>query len=93
MIWQIDKDREGQIIDRSLVKNVLDIYIELGGSDSVSGPYKNDFEDAFCQGTIDYYSRKAQTWILEDTCPEYMLKVTELLKVPFHKDIFWLSVP
>ncbi|CAL4963660.1 unnamed protein product [Urochloa decumbens] len=75
LIAMIDHDREGQIIDRPLVKNVLDIYIELK-----SELYEKDFEDAFVQGTIDYYSKKAQTWIVEDTCPEYMLKAEECLQ-------------
>ncbi|CAL4956644.1 unnamed protein product [Urochloa decumbens] len=77
LIAMIDQDREGQIIDRPLVKSVLDIYIELK-----SELYEKDFEDAFVQGTIDYYSKKAQTWIVEDTCPEYMLKerVTHYLR-------------
>ena len=84
LIWQVDEDREGQIIDRTLVKNVLDIYIELD-SDSGSKLYNEDFEDVFLKATIDYYSRKAQAWIVEDTCPEYMVKVIEvLLKIPFH---------
>ena len=85
-VWQIDEERDGQIIDRTLVKNVLDTYIELGQDltadhdrprpDSGSKLYSEDFQDAFRQGTVDYYSKKAQTWIVEDTCPEYMLKVT-----------------
>lgn len=88
LFWQVDEDREGQIVDRTLVKNVLDVYIELGqdpATDSGLKLYSQDFQDAFQQGTIDYYSKKAQTWIVEDTCPEYMLKVTEeLLEIPFH---------
>ncbi len=37
--------------------------------------YENDFEDFLLKDTADYYSIKAQTWILEDSCPDYMLKV------------------
>nr|CAB3477177.1 unnamed protein product [Digitaria exilis] len=88
VIALIDEDREGQIIDRALVKNVLDVYIELSqdpaivpsGSDSGLKLYSQDFQDAFQQGTIDYYSKNAQTWIMEDTCPEYMLKAEESLQ-------------
>ncbi|WVZ71115.1 hypothetical protein U9M48_019736 [Paspalum notatum var. saurae] len=78
----IDEDREGQIIDHTLVKNVLDIYIELGcGPRTVESPYDSepelyqvDFEDGFRKGTRDYYFKKTQTWIVEDSCPEYMVK-------------------
>jgi hypothetical protein len=71
---QVDDERDGQLIDRALVKDVLDIYVDIGrGSFSV---YELDFEKAFCKGTADYYSKKAQTWMLEDSCPEYMFKVS-----------------
>ncbi|TVU20870.1 hypothetical protein EJB05_30471 [Eragrostis curvula] len=74
----IDEEREGQIIDRTLLKNVRDIYIELGNGDLT--PYEEDFVVAFLKSTADYYSKKAQTWILEDTCPEYMIKAEEYLQ-------------
>jgi len=37
--------------------------------------YENDFEAAMLNDTAAYYSRKASNWILEDSCPDYMLKV------------------
>lgn len=37
--------------------------------------YENDFEDALLKDTAAYYSRKASNWIVEDSCPDYMLKV------------------
>ncbi|KAH1212549.1 Cullin-1 [Glycine max] len=36
--------------------------------------YENDFEAAMLKDTSSYYSRKASNWILEDSCPDYMLK-------------------
>lgn len=38
--------------------------------------YENDFEASLLTDTSSYYSRKASSWILEDSCPDYMLKVT-----------------
>jgi cullin 1 len=32
------------------------------------------------QDTAAYYSRKAASWIEEDSCPDYMLKAEECLK-------------
>jgi cullin 1 len=47
--------------------------------------YNEDFEDAFLKATIKYYSKKAQAWIMVDTCTEYMVKVIEvLLKILFY---------
>lgn len=42
--------------------------------------YENDFEAAMLKDTAAYYSRKASNWILEDSCPDYMLKAEECLK-------------
>lgn len=70
---QIDQEREGEQIDRALLKNVLDIFVEIGMSQM--DYYENDFEEAMLKDTAAYYSRKASNWILEDSCPDYMLKV------------------
>ncbi|KAK2649379.1 hypothetical protein Ddye_016868 [Dipteronia dyeriana] len=78
IITLIDKEREGEQIDRSLLKNVLDIYVEIGMGQMDN--YELDFEAHLLQDTGAYYSRKASNWILEDTCPDYMLKSEECLK-------------
>lgn len=78
VISLIDQEREGEQIDRALLKNVLDIFVEIGlGSMEC---YENDFEAAMLNDTAAYYSRKASNWILEDSCPDYMLKAEECLK-------------
>lgn len=66
-------EREGGQIDRALLKNALDIYIELG-----IDHYLNDFEVPMMRDTSAYYSRKASSWILEDSCPEYLLKASSI---------------
>ncbi|KAF3324648.1 cullin-1 [Carex littledalei] len=74
----IDQEREGEQIDRALLKNILDIFVEIGlGSMEC---YENDFEEYLLKETAAYYSRKASIWILEDSCPDYMLKAEECLK-------------
>jgi len=85
---QIDQEREGEQIDRALLKNVLDIFVEIGmGSMDY---YENDFEAAMLKDTAAYYSRKASNWILEDSCPDYMLKVSILLMQPLNSAILTL---
>ncbi|KAG5011143.1 hypothetical protein JHK87_019658 [Glycine soja] len=74
----IDQEREGEQIDRALLKNVLDIFVEIGMGQM--DHYENDFEAAMLKDTSSYYSRKASNWILEDSCPDYMLKAEECLK-------------
>jgi len=70
---QIDQEREGEQIDRALLKNVLDIFVEIGMGQM--DYYENDFEATMLKDSAAYYSRKASSWILEDSCPDYMLKV------------------
>jgi len=60
---QINKEREGEQIDRALLKNVIDIFVEIG-----MGQMLND--------SGAYYHIKASTWISGDSCPEYMLKAS-----------------
>ncbi|XP_044498351.1 cullin-1 [Mangifera indica] len=78
VISLIDQEREGEQIDRALLKNVLDIFVEIGMGQMDC--YENDFEAAMLVDTSGYYSRKASSWILEDSCPDYMLKAEECLK-------------
>ncbi|WOH08422.1 hypothetical protein DCAR_0727862 [Daucus carota subsp. sativus] len=78
VISLIDQEREGEQIDRALLKNVLDIFVEIGMSQM--DQYENDFEEAMLADTAAYYSRKASNWILEDSCPDYMLKAEECLR-------------
>ncbi|KAH7543136.1 hypothetical protein FEM48_Zijuj02G0151300 [Ziziphus jujuba var. spinosa] len=81
VISLIDQEREGEQNNQALLKNVLDIFVELGMGQMVY--YKKDFEAAMLEGTAPYYSRKASNWILEYSCPDYMLKKVqhELLSV------------
>ncbi len=75
-ITQIDREREGEQIDRALLKSVLGIFVEIGmGNMDV---YETDFEGFMLQDTAAYYSHKAASWIEEDSCPDYMLKVNIL---------------
>ncbi|XP_045815621.1 cullin-1-like [Trifolium pratense] len=74
----IDKEREGEQIDRSLLKNVLDIFVEIGMGEIVH--YEQDFEGQMLEDTVDYYKSKATIWIESDSCPDYMLKAEDCLK-------------
>uniref|UniRef100_A0A2P2MWE2 Cullin family profile domain-containing protein n=1 Tax=Rhizophora mucronata TaxID=61149 RepID=A0A2P2MWE2_RHIMU len=78
VISLIDQEREGKQIDRALLKNVLDIFVEIGMGQM--DHYEKDFEAAMLEDTAAYYYRKASNWILEDSCPDYMLKAEDCLK-------------
>ncbi|KAF9595882.1 hypothetical protein IFM89_005368 [Coptis chinensis] len=78
VIALIHREREGEQIDRALLKNVLDIFVEVGMG--TTDRYEKDFEEALLGDTVAYYSRNSSKWIEEDSCPEYMLKAEECLK-------------
>ncbi|PHT44420.1 putative cullin-like protein 2 [Capsicum baccatum] len=68
---KIEKECEGEQIDRALLKNVVDIFVGIGSRGMEC--YVNDFEDDMLRDTAAYYSRKASSWIA-------MLKMEECLK-------------
>lgn len=74
----VEKEREGELIDRTLVKNILGIFIEVGMGGMES--YEKDFEGFLLQETAAFYKRKAAEWIEQDSCPDYMLKAEQCLK-------------
>eukprot|EP01018_Ginkgo_biloba_P007050 Gb_40660 [translate_table: standard] len=78
VIALIDRLREGEQIDCLLLKKVLDIFVEFGMGNI--DYYVNNFEAPMLEDTVAYYSRKAASWVLEYSCPDYMLKAEECLK-------------
>eukprot|EP00877_Chromochloris_zofingiensis_P005717 jgi/Chrzof1/15146/Cz09g29020.t1 len=75
----IEREREGELIDKVLVRNILDIFIEVGMGGMES--YEKDFEEPMLQETAQFYKRKAAEWITEDSCPDYMLKAEDCLRL------------
>ena len=71
----IDQELEGQETDGTLLKDVVGIFAELD-----MDFYTNDFEVAMLEHTGAYYSRKAASWILEDSYKDYMLRIEECLR-------------
>jgi hypothetical protein len=71
---QIHQEREGKQIDRVLLKNVLEIFVEIGMGRM--DQYENDFEAAMLKDTAVYYYWKANSWISQDSCPDYTQKVS-----------------
>ncbi|GAX74529.1 hypothetical protein CEUSTIGMA_g1978.t1 [Chlamydomonas eustigma] len=74
----IEREREGELIDRTLIKNILSIFIEVGTGGMEC--YERDFEVYLLQETASFYKRKAAEWVDQDSCPDYMLKAEQCLK-------------
>jgi len=80
----IKREREGERIERALVKQVVNIFLEIGNGNGMDS-YKNHFEKPMFEDTATYYARKAALWIVQESLPQYMLKVEECLKHEKHK--------
>ena len=73
----VDKERDGEQIDRALVKNALGIFVEMGMGGMEA--YEADFEAFLLLDTAKHYARKASLWIEEDSCPAYLVKAEQCL--------------
>ncbi|KAK4441325.1 Cullin-1 [Sesamum alatum] len=73
----IDREREGEEIDEGIVREAINIYVEIG--DGSPKYYVRDFEKGMMKATTAFYSRKALDWITNHTYQDYMLKVKECL--------------
>ena len=74
----VEHERDGEQIDRALVKNILGIFVEMGMGGMEA--YETDFEQNLLIDTAAFYARRANAWIEEDSCPEYLIKVEECLR-------------
>ncbi|KAI3947462.1 hypothetical protein MKW92_039330 [Papaver armeniacum] len=70
VIGLINQERGGNEIDRTLVKDVLEVFVEIGnenGKDKLDY-YVNHFETAFLTDMVDYYTRKGSNEITAAEC-------------------------
>lgn len=77
LLLLVEREREGEVIDRSLIKGVLTIYVDVGMNSMTA--YEGHFEAPLLAATHDYYERKAALWVQEDSCPDYLQKAEDCL--------------
>eukprot|EP00544_Gedaniella_sp_CCMP2646_P005671 CAMPEP_0202484896 /NCGR_PEP_ID=MMETSP1361-20130828/3851_1 /ASSEMBLY_ACC=CAM_ASM_000849 /TAXON_ID=210615 /ORGANISM="Staurosira complex sp., Strain CCMP2646" /LENGTH=745 /DNA_ID=CAMNT_0049113657 /DNA_START=28 /DNA_END=2265 /DNA_ORIENTATION=- len=74
----IQQERTGKIIDKSLVKNIVELYESMGmGSLDC---YNTDLEEALLESSREYFARKQSEWINVDSTPDYLLKAETCLE-------------
>jgi len=74
----IDRERDGELVNRKLLREVLEIFVEIGMGNMQC--YEEDFEEHMLKQTAGFYRRKGAEWIQSDSCPEYMIKAEECLE-------------
>jgi len=76
----VRREREGEVVDRKLIKDVVEIFVEMGGTRSSLEVYVSDFEEMLLTTTADFYSRESSKWSDEDSFPDYMCKAEDRLR-------------
>lgn len=77
ILVQINKEREGEVVDRGLLKQCVAVFGKMGDKLRV---YAERLERPLLESTRAFYAKKAQEWIAEDTLPVYLLKAEAALE-------------
>lgn len=77
------REREGEHVDRAMLKSAVEVFIVMGQGKMVL--YETDFETAFLKDTTDYYRRLSHSWIQRDSAPEYLTKAEDRIASEMHR--------
>jgi cullin 1 len=81
----VEKQRNGETIEQSHIKSVVDSFVSLGldeqdSSKSTLDVYKEYFEKPFLTATTDYYRNESKQFLAENSVVEYMKKAETRLE-------------
>jgi len=80
LMTAVSKERDGLLTDdRSLLKAVLGMLLELGQADS-SSVYEKDFENIFLTSTAEFYKQESLSYLSNNTATDYVAKATKRLE-------------
>ncbi|KAI9911882.1 hypothetical protein PsorP6_009299 [Peronosclerospora sorghi] len=78
MLDLIEKERNGEMIDTTLVRQCVEIF-EVMGMKSLD-VYQSCFEADLVTSSATYYARKSKGWLGDDSTPVYLQKVDDALQ-------------
>jgi cullin 1 len=81
----IERQRNGETIDQSLLKKVVDSFVSLGIDEinlnnACLDYYKEQFEIPLLAATEAYYARESDSFVVENSVSDYLKKVEERLE-------------
>jgi cullin 1 len=81
----IERQRNGETIDQSLVKKVVDSFVSLGLDDADINKlsldvYKDHLESPFLDATEKYYKAESEAFLAENSVSDYLKKAEERLR-------------
>jgi cullin 1 len=77
ILRMIKEEREGNVVDRDLIKRCVDIYVKMGMGNVDA--YETDFEQSFLEASREFYRSQPDGWIVSDSTPSYLLKIEKIL--------------
>jgi cullin 1 len=77
LLQRILQERNGDQIDRSVMKDGVSLFIEMGLNSLTA--YEQDFEGPLISATSTFYKHESGLWISQDSCPSYMKKAEDRL--------------
>eukprot|EP01038_Epipyxis_sp_PR26KG_P011634 gene11634-15584_t len=89
IIELVESEREGTVIDKDIIRSCVKLFETMGMG--TLDCYIGDFENHLLDATRAYYARKAEVWILEDSTPEYLVKVEKALEDEKHRVSSYLN--
>ncbi len=80
LLGLVQRERTGEVINRSLIKSITQMLVDLGVT--TRAVYEDDFERHFLETSANFYRVESQEFIRENSCADYMKKVhiCQLLK-------------
>lgn len=78
LLSNVERERHGEIIDKSLMQKTLHMLEQLG-IDSTS-VYEEEFEREFLEATVTFYRTESQEFLAHNTCPVYLEKAERRLE-------------
>eukprot|EP00667_Euglena_gracilis_P003843 EG_transcript_3858 len=94
VLQQITRDRKGEKVDHSLLKGILQSFVQLGLGPPLEKKetqfYEEQFESLFLEETERYYSAEVALMLQNFTLPEYMEGVEQCLEEEQRRVAFYL---
>lgn len=76
LLSAIDRERNGEAIDRHLIRSITRMLAQLGTGHNGQSVYENVFEQTFLTRTRQFYAREALLYLSETTCSDYLRKAS-----------------
>lgn len=89
MLSLIQKERQGEVIERGLLKNITQMLVDLGIN--TRSVYEELFEKPFLETSASFYSVESQEFIASNSCSDYLKKVETRLKEEMNRVAHYLD--